>query len=206
MKATATYVPYSQTGKFSKLVIDYLDQQPTLQPFWQHTPDWEGLKASMQARSEYPIDRPALVAALQLQYQGMHCSTLQQQHLQDLLSEDCFTITTAHQPNLFTGPLYFIYKIVHAIRLADELRRRYPQQRFVPVYYMGSEDADLDELGHFVVQGEKRVWNTSQVGAVGRMATTGLGALADQLNRQFGHLPHADYLRGLLEAYTSAPT
>lgn len=205
MQATATYVLYSQTGKFSKLVIDYLAEDPLLEPFWQHRPNWEGLEASMQARRQFATNRPALVEALQAQYQGMDCSPLQQQYLQDLLSENCFTITTAHQPNLFTGPLYFVYKIIHAIRLADELRQRYPQQRFVPVYYMGSEDADLDELGHFVVEGEKRVWNTSQTGAVGRMQTTGLAALADQLMRQFGHEPHADYLRQLLDTYTAAP-
>jgi bacillithiol biosynthesis cysteine-adding enzyme BshC len=203
MQATATSVPYSQTGKFSKLVIDYLAENPVLEPFWQHRPNWEGLEASMQARRQFATNRPALVAALREQYQGMDCSPLQQQYLQDLLSDDCFTITTAHQPNLFTGPLYFVYKIIHAIRLADELRQRYPQQRFVPVYYMGSEDADLDELGHFVVQGEKRVWNTSQTGAVGRMKTTGLAAMADQLLRQFGHESHADYLRQLLDTYTA---
>ena len=34
---------------------------------------------------------------------------------------------------------------------------------------MGSEDADLEELNHVVVDGKKYVWNTKQKGAVGRM-------------------------------------
>src|SRR5439155_6237894 len=86
-----------------------------------------------------------------------------------LLSTDTFTVTTAHQPNILTGPLYFIYKILHAIKLAEHLKTSLPQYHFVPVYYMGSEDADLDELGHIHLDGKKMNWNTKQTGAVGRM-------------------------------------
>ena len=86
-----------------------------------------------------------------------------------LLKENTFTVTTAHQPNIFTGPLYFIYKIVHAIQLAAELKKQFPQHNFVPVYYMGSEDADLEEVGSYTLAGEAYQWNTKQKGAIGRM-------------------------------------
>lgn len=86
-----------------------------------------------------------------------------------MLSPDSFTICTAHQPNIFTGHLYFIYKILHAIRLAEDLKKELPAYNFVPVYYMGSEDADLEELGEVVINGKKYVWQTKQQGAVGRM-------------------------------------
>jgi len=75
-------------------------------------------------------------------------------NIEALLSEDTFTITTAHQNNLFTGPLYFIYKIVHAIKLADHLKDSLPGQNFVPVFYIGSEDADMDELNHISLDSE----------------------------------------------------
>ncbi|MFX8381803.1 bacillithiol biosynthesis BshC, partial [Acinetobacter baumannii] len=71
--------------------------------------------------------------------------------------------------NIFTGPLYFIYKILHTVKLAEELKTAVPENNFVPVYYMGSEDADLDELGFINLNGEKLIWNTKQTGAVGRM-------------------------------------
>ena len=44
-----------------------------------------------------------------------------------------------------------------------------PENDFVPVFYMGSEDADLEELGHVYINGIKHEWKTNQTGAVGRM-------------------------------------
>lgn len=65
--------------------------------------------------------------------------------------------------------MYFIYKILHAIKLAEYLKAAIPASDFVPVFYMGSEDADLDELGHVYINGVKHEWKTDQTGAVGRM-------------------------------------
>jgi uncharacterized protein YllA (UPF0747 family) len=77
------------------------------------------------------------------------------------MSEDTFTITTAHQNNIFTGPLYFIYKILHAIKLADHLNTIIPEHKFVPLFYIGSEDADLEELNHISVDGKNGLENIS---------------------------------------------
>ncbi|MCR6718821.1 MAG: bacillithiol biosynthesis cysteine-adding enzyme BshC [Chitinophagaceae bacterium] len=53
--------------------------------------------------------------------------------------------------------------------MANDAEKRHPGFKFVPVYYMGNEDADLDELGHFFINGEKFNWETKQTGAVGHM-------------------------------------
>ncbi len=169
MEITCSHIPYQQTGFFSKIVIDYLEGQEQLKPFYKHPVSMDGIKAAIEARKNFATNRELLVTELQKQYEGLPLSEKQQASLASLLSNDTFTITTAHQPNIFTGPLYFIYKIVHAIKLADELRKQLPQYNFVPVYYMGSEDADLDELGFINLNGEKLVWQTAQTGAVGRM-------------------------------------
>jgi bacillithiol synthase len=86
-----------------------------------------------------------------------------------LKKDNTFVVTTAHQPNLFTGPLYFFYKIIHAIQLAASLKAAFPECNFVPVYYMGSEDADLEEVGSFNLDQTKCQWATKQTGAIGRM-------------------------------------
>jgi bacillithiol biosynthesis cysteine-adding enzyme BshC len=169
MHPTANYLPYESTRYFSKIVSDYLSQSPFLQPFYKHAPDLKGIQSSIAARQSFNTPRSLLVEVLQTQYAGLAVTGKVKQHIQLLADQNTFTVTTAHQPNIFTGPLYFIYKILHAVKLADELNTQLPQYKFVPVYYMGSEDADLDELGFVNVGGQKLVWETKQTGAVGRM-------------------------------------
>ncbi|HSK13517.1 MAG TPA: bacillithiol biosynthesis BshC, partial [Phnomibacter sp.] len=199
MSLDRTYLPYHLTGAFSKLVRDLLSGAQALRPFYQHEVSWKGLEAAMQARDAFDTPRALLHQVLMDQYEGLTLTTLQQQHLEALKHAGSYTIVTAHQPNIFTGPLYFIYKILHAIRLADNLQQQYPHKKFVPVYYMGSEDADLDELGHIYINGEKLAWDTDQAGAVGRMHTKGLKAIADRLKGQFGNLPHGEAMVQMIE-------
>lgn len=160
---------YHSIGYFSKIVSDYLSGADTLRPFYQHLPNLEGIKDAIAARKQFDTPRTLLVEQLQEQYRGLELSTKTQNNIAALLAENTFTITTAHQPNIFTGPLYFIYKILHTVKLAEYLSAEMPENNFVPVYYMGSEDADLDEIGSLNVGGAPLQWHTKQTGAVGRM-------------------------------------
>ncbi|HEY6062598.1 MAG TPA: bacillithiol biosynthesis cysteine-adding enzyme BshC [Chitinophagaceae bacterium] len=162
-------MPYRQTGAFSKIALDYIDQAAALKPFFAHPPNMQGIQKAIDARKKFATSRQVLVQELKKQYDGIETSEKVKQNIESLLSADTFTITTAHQNNIFTGPLYFLYKIVHAIKLADHLKVSLPKQNFVPVFYIGTEDADLDELNHIWLGGEKLVWETKQTGAVGRM-------------------------------------
>jgi bacillithiol biosynthesis cysteine-adding enzyme BshC len=169
MIKAAEQIAYPLTGYFSNLVSDYLEANQKLTPFYTHTPDINGVKAAMAARDSFNTPSIALVNALNKQYETVKASDLVTANIQSLANSKTYTVTTAHQPNLFTGPLYFIYKIAHTIALSRSLEKQVPGANFVPVYYMGSEDADLDELGFVNIGGQKLVWQTKQTGAVGRM-------------------------------------
>jgi len=182
-----THVPYEETGYFSKLVTDYISNDARIQPFYGFAPNAAGLEQAIAERSKYPVNRKALVAALNKQYEQLNKHEKTETNLALLLKENTFTVCTAHQPNLMTGYLYFIYKILHAIKLADELQEIHPDKHFVPVYYMGSEDNDLEELGTFRFRGNKYVWDgNGQKGAVGRMDTTSLKPLLSEVFKLFG--------------------
>ena len=204
----AIKVSYKSTGFFSRLVADYLSRDEKLKGFYRHPVSVEGIKASIEARKGFDTDRKLLVTQLTKQYEGIHLNALQDQNLQSLLGEDTFTITTAHQPNIFTGPLYFIYKIMHVIKLADELKIQLPEYDFVPVYYMGSEDADLDELGYININGEKLSWQTNQTGAVGRMKIDkAFLQIINDIEGQTGVFPHGSELTTLFKrCYTLGKT
>ncbi len=182
MKFNATQIPYRATGLFSNLVNDYMESKGTAQSFVEYNATIDGYKKAIEQRASFSTNRKVLVEVLQNQYTQLtkevsgssalnnkESFKLVNDNVHLLLKENTFTVTTAHQPNIFTGPLYFIYKIVHAIQLAAELKKQFPQHNFVPVYYMGSEDADLQEVGSYNLAGEAYQWNTKQKGAIGRM-------------------------------------
>lgn len=208
MDCSTQYLPYEKTGFFSKIVQDYLQQHENLKPFYLHNTNLNGVQSAMNARDLHPVNRTVLVEELTLQYQGIAITPKVQEHIQSLLLANAYTITTAHQPNIFTGPLYFIYKIIHTIKLASELGEKFPEKKFIPVYYMGSEDADLDELGFVHIGGEKLVWNTAQTGAVGRMKVDkAFITLIHSISGQIGVLPFGNELTQLFSTcYTVGKT
>lgn len=163
------YIPYSQTGKFTKIILGYVAGADDLKDFYKHEVSIDGIKVSIEERKKFNTNRQLLVEQLQLQYKKINENDIVTTNIKALADENTFTVCTAHQPNIFTGHLYFIYKILHTIKLANDLKKQLPQYNFVPVYFMGSEDADLEELNHIVVDGKKYVWHTKQTGAVGRM-------------------------------------
>lgn len=204
MDCIATRLPYRQTGYFSKTVLDYIDQAPGIQPFFAHPPSLQGIQQAIEARRQFATPREVLVAELKKQYTSVADAGRAAGQIESLLSPDTFTVTTAHQNNIFTGPLYFIYKILHAIRLADYLKESLPAYHFVPVFYMGSEDADLAELNHIYLGGEKLSWDTGQTGAVGRMIIDKqLTRLIAIMEGQLGVLPHGSEITHLIrDCYT----
>lgn len=208
MNFTSTRIPYRQTGAFSRIVVDYIDQSDALKPFYGEAPSLQGLAKAIEERKKFTGHRDILVQELRTQYAGMDLHPALSHNIESLLSDNTFTITTAHQNNIFTGPLYFIYKIIHAIRLADTLKSSFPEYRFVPVYYIGSEDADLDELNHIVLGGKKLSWDTKQKGAVGRMKLDKqVTALINEMEGQLGALPYGKEIISLLrDAYKEGRT
>jgi bacillithiol synthase len=165
---SATSVSYEATGYFSKIVLDYIVGAGTVKPFYAYEPSVKGIESAIAERA-FECNRSLLVSVLKQQYETVDSSDKVKDNIDSLADAGTFTICTAHQPNIFTGHLYFIYKILHAIKLADYLSEALPQYHFVPVYYMGSEDADLEELGEVTVDGSTYNWQTKQKGAVGRM-------------------------------------
>jgi bacillithiol biosynthesis cysteine-adding enzyme BshC len=207
MDVQAECISYHQTGFFSGLVIDYLNQAPALRPFYNHFPDDQGLEASIRERRKFGTDRDLLVSALKKQYGQVEQTRLVQQNLDLLSRPTTFTVTTAHQPNIFTGPLYFVYKILHAVRLAEHCKNKFPELDFIPVFFMGSEDADLEELGHIYLNGERLDWETRQTGAVGRMKVDRpFLKMIDRIGSEFGVYPFGEDITGLVRKFYSEGT
>lgn len=176
-------VSLAETRAFSPFFIDYIQQKNTLSPFYHRFPTIENFGDQIAEKSAgFSIDhREVLVKALKKQYETISLSPGVEKNILSLEDPKTFTVTTGHQLNIFTGPLYFIFKIVTVINTCSKLKERYPDYNFVPVYWMASEDHDYDEIKYFKLYGKKYVWETKQTGAVGRFFTDGLSALANDV-------------------------
>ena len=172
-------IAYKETGYFSKLICDYLDEKESLNQFYGDFPTLENFKKQLEAKSFSAENRSVLVSALRDQYKNLEAGEAVESAIEQLEQQNTFTVTTGHQLNLFTGPLYFLYKIISTITLSRKLKEAYPDHNFVPVYWMATEDHDFDEINYFRLHGKKIQWNREDIqdndkGAVGVLKTEGL--------------------------------
>ena len=198
------YISYLDTGYFSTLMCDYLSQNENTVPFYHRFPELENFEAQLKEKqlSFQTESRTILVNQLKSQYKSCNPSKATVQNIDSLENNTTFTITTGHQLNLFTGPLYFLYKIFDAINLSEQLNKKYPKYHFVPVYWMATEDHDFDEINYFNFKGKKLSWNRASGGAVGELSTEGLHEVFDILQQEWGGSKNAKELLHLFsESY-----
>ena len=96
-------------------------------------------------------------------------SPKQMENLFFLKDQHTFTITTGHQLNLFTGPVFFIYKILQTIKTAAFLKQNFPEYNFVPIFWMATEDHDFEEINHFKTRDHYYEVNGKSGGDVGNI-------------------------------------
>ncbi|RDC55127.1 bacillithiol biosynthesis cysteine-adding enzyme BshC [Pedobacter chinensis] len=194
----AKYISYQETGSFSKLVLDYINNEEQLKAFYSYRPDMKGLAEAIDKR-HFLGDRNILVEVLKSQYQHLTPNKSVSKNIELLSLDNTFTVTTGHQLNLFTGPLYFIYKIVTTINLAIELKMAHPDQNFVPVYWMATEDHDFDEINHVSVDEKNISWIQTTNGATGRLSTKTVAAAVTAYKGYLGISKNGKHIAKLVE-------
>lgn len=181
-------ITFQNSGYFSKLMVDYLNQEPKLKPLYNRFPSLENFNQQLDEKSKNytATQRNVLVQALLKQYSDSTTSEKTKKNLELLAEGTTFTITTGHQLNLFTGPLYFLYKIISTINLTEQLKKEYPHFNFVPIYWMATEDHDFEEINHFIFEEKVIHWNKEASGPVGRLNTEDLAAVYEVFAAHLG--------------------
>lgn len=197
---TAKTIPYKTSGVLNSLVRGYMNKNETLKSFYAFFPDKNGFNELLNSKPYANFNRQALSDILLKQSEAVkNTSENSLQNIELLKKENTFTVTTGHQLCLFTGPLYFIYKIISTINLAEALKKEFPAYDFVPVYWAASEDHDFEEINHFNVFGKKLEWKSEQGGAVGNFKTKELEVLLPALEKALGKSENSGYLISLFK-------
>lgn len=181
----AKYISYQDTHAFSKLVLDYVNDNEVLKDLYQYRPDLSGFNAAIK-NHRFQGNRLILHTVLKEQYQSFNLHPSVHTNIELLQESNTFTVTTGHQLNLFTGPLYFIYKIVSTINLALELKIKFPENNFVPIYWMATEDHDFNEINHVKVDDKNISWIEQTNGATGRINTKNVAAAVNAYQGYLG--------------------
>lgn len=196
-------LPYSETAAFSKLFLDYVDAAPHLKEFYKYAVNIDSIAEAIENKKKEQIDRALLVNRLEHQYQSISPSEQVKRNIDLLKNENTFTITTGHQLAIYTGEWYFIFKILTAIKLAEEAKTKFPEYNFVPIFWMASEDHDFEEINHIYLKNQKFEWKLDAKGPAGRLSTEGMQALTKSLKLFFADRPHSEELiKKYEDAYT----
>ena len=175
-----THCSFSAFPQFSQMDLAYATQREGLRDFYAYEPELASFAEAIKNKREDATNRALLVDRLRDQYRALGVSAKKTIALIECLKdENTFTITTAHQPSLFTGPLYFIYKAFSAIKLALMLTEKYSDCVFVPIFILGGEDHDFEEVNHLHLQGQRITWKNDETGSVSRMKATSVKSALD---------------------------
>ena len=189
-------IPHTSTQRLTDLASRVVSADPALagcyRPF-ANRPD--AAHVQQQQKRFTAQQRQTLKEVLTAQYHQIKDAPTTQ--IDSLLLPKSFTITTGHQMNLFTGPLYFLYKIIDVIKIANQWNALQDGNTYVPVYWMASEDHDFEEINHFSFNGQSIHWSSEQQRPVGRLSTEGLGQVLEVWKQHLGDRPHSEELQDL---------
>jgi bacillithiol biosynthesis cysteine-adding enzyme BshC len=173
-----TAIPFRQTGRFAALFCNYVENHPGLIDFQTGFPDMENFKNSIPERLHaFPQEtRKLLHRLLDEQTRSATFHPEQEKSLEKLAADNCLTVSCGHQLCIGGGPQYMLFKILSTIRLAEELQQRFPEQPFVPVFWMAGEDHDIDEIRQLSFFGREYSLNIEGSGPCGRLSTAGIAA------------------------------
>lgn len=164
-------IPYNNIDILSPLIADYLSAKQEVSPFYSIPPTKAGILESVSKKSPFPADkRKVLVEQLHAQYQGVNTCAQVTSNINLLSKSNTYTITTGHQLNFATGPLYTIYKILSTINAAEQLSEN-ENINVVPTFWLATEDHDFAEINHCNMLGNKIAWEADAGNACGRINT-----------------------------------
>ncbi|CAF3444937.1 unnamed protein product, partial [Rotaria sp. Silwood2] len=159
----------------------YLSEDENAKSFYNYKKSIDAIEQIIADKQTENIDRKRLVETINKQYAGLEISQQVSSNITSLENNNTFSIVTAHQLNVFGGPLYYIYKIAQTISTCNQLKQQFPNYNFVPVYWLGSEDHDFEEINHIHLYNKKIEWTDKQGGATGEYTSNSLLSLIEEI-------------------------
>jgi len=154
-------VEFSKLPNFNNLFLDYIsfgeEERKSLNhffnAFYKTNDDFFNVideKVHNYNTNRY-FDKNILMDILKMQNVEFGGTEATATNIELLKRDDTFAVVTGQQVGLYTGNIYTIYKTISTIKLAKNLKERFPQFNFVPLFWLESEDHDIDEANHIYI-------------------------------------------------------
>lgn len=139
-------LPFSRLPHQTKLFLDYLADPLSLKTYYPNAvaSPMDVREFVPQVLENYATDRDALCDALAETCRASGSGERTFANIELLRRRETVAVVTGQQAGLFTGPLYTIYKALSAVKMAERLNSAGTPA--VPVFWIASEDHDLDEV------------------------------------------------------------
>lgn len=204
---SALKLPLISTELFEKTIISYINGNTTIERLYHFNPDLKGFKERISRGCSPKVEREKLVDLLLSQYSAAEIELLPdvKKNILSLSLSTTFTVTTGHQLNIFSGPLYVLFKLLSTINLAERLKHEFPAYNFVPVYWMATEDHDIAEINNISLFSKKIQFETDYKGLSGKLKLNEFEAIIHQVKELFGTSPFALEISELItKAYSNS--
>lgn len=199
-------ISYDKISQLSQRDRAYIEQDERLSPFIVAWPSIDSFADIIRTKSNQQINRNLIQSVLKEQYTKMSTNKAVEKNIELIHESNTYCVITAHQPSLFTGPLYYIYKICSTINLSRQLNLKYPKYNIIPVFVSGGEDHDFEEVNHFHLFGKDITWTTNQKGPVGRFSLEGMDKVIEELTELLGNSDKASELKEIVNRISKAST
>ncbi|KQT15488.1 bacillithiol biosynthesis cysteine-adding enzyme BshC [Chryseobacterium sp. Leaf404] len=203
---TLKTLDFKNIQSIPQLIKDFISGQ--IEGFEEHTFSKTNFEKQIEKKRQSFADthRHILSNELGAQLSGLKLSELQKENLEKLKNSETFTITTGHQLNLFTGPAFFIYKILQTVKTCVYLKDQFPDQNFVPIYWMASEDHDFLEINHFKTHNGYHEISGKSGGAVGKIEISDTHFITEFEKEFKDHIFGTELILMLKESYQTGNT
>lgn len=204
----------NNVGGFSSLFHDYVYDFEKVREFYngdfRSSEDFQAIMGATKARLR---DRNRLANVLRRQNQSYGCGDKTLENIELLKDDATFAVVTGQQVGILGGPMYTLYKVISAIKLSNELTRRHPPCRFVPVFWLEGEDHDFAEVNAITVITRENLaqrieylidgkFPDKNIGAVGNVTFDGsLASFFEKLDETLVNTEFKPHMLSLLQTH-----
>jgi bacillithiol biosynthesis cysteine-adding enzyme BshC len=143
------FINFSDIPNHQNLFLDYMYEFENVKEYYKYNfRNKENYSSIFKNISESRKNKQLNLSAILIdQYSTLkNVSVKTIRNIELLEKEKTIAVVTGQQLGIFGGPLYTLFKIITAIRLANQLTERYDEFKFVPVFWLEGDDHDFNEV------------------------------------------------------------